>query len=56
MMTEGQQRAVRELQRLSTAKPNTIELIGEPFVDDSYWLTVRVSMSNAKITNNGMGW
>jgi len=43
-MTEGQQRAVRELRRLSAVKPNTIELIGDPLVDDTNSLIARLTI------------
>lgn len=42
-MTSGQERALRELQRMESAAPDSFEIVGDPQVDGN-WLTVTVSI------------
>ena len=44
MITEGQQRAIRELRRLNAAAPNMFELVIEPHVVDDGWLVVIIGL------------
>ena len=43
-MTSGQQRALRELERLSATDPNTFELVDKPYLEDG-WLISKVCLN-----------
>jgi len=56
MITEGQQRALRELQRIIALSPNDIELIEEPIANSKNQLVLAVSirLGNMNMNNGGL--